>query len=163
MFDLIHERRVPVDEHENCGTMQQRELIRYQYFHTTFFCLWGIQHFQDHNDSQKGHSLNSTDKGEKIKEKIRSHTEMQIGRDAFHPGSESPFKEARKQWHEFNCLTWFYSWGNKAGFFHHTRQKSLLLFIYNLSTSLSEFHLSCSVFLRFLLPSSLPFISLTEI
>lgn len=54
LFDLIHERRVPADEQESYRTMQQMEVIRY--FHPTFFCLWGIQPFQDHNDSQKGHS-----------------------------------------------------------------------------------------------------------
>lgn len=56
LFDFSRERRVPADEHESYGTMQQMEVIRY--FHPTFFCLWGIQPFQDHNDSQKGHSLN---------------------------------------------------------------------------------------------------------
>lgn len=57
LFDLINERRVTADERKSYRAMQQTEVIRY--FHPTFFCLWGIQPFQDHNDSQEGHSLNS--------------------------------------------------------------------------------------------------------
>jgi len=37
LFDFIHERRIPADEHEGYRTMQQMEVIRY--FHPTFFCL----------------------------------------------------------------------------------------------------------------------------